>query len=138
MSAGTGVRHSEFNASAEEPVHLMQIWILPEREGAPPEYEQKMFPAAERTGQLRLIGSPDGRQGSVTIHQDVDLYSTLLDGQSMTHSMRAGRHAWVQVARGEIELNGMKLSAGDGAAVREEQALALRGTGAEVLLFDLA
>jgi len=140
MSAGTGIRHSEYNASREESVHFLQIWILPERRGLAPGYEQKAFADTEKRGRLRLVGSRDGRDGSVTIHQDVDLYATLLDGdESATFDLRPGRHAWVQVARGQVRLNGLLLKEGDGAAVSDESALTLDGgVGAEVLLFDLA
>ncbi|WP_448207064.1 pirin family protein [Azospirillum sp. sgz302134] len=140
MSAGTGIRHSEYNASKAEPVHFLQIWILPEREGIAPGYEQTAFPTEEKQGRLRLVGSRDGRQGSVTIHQDVDLYATLLgDGDTVTHELRPGRHAWVQVARGQARLNGVVLKEGDGAAVSNETTLTLdSGIGAEVLVFDLA
>lgn len=140
MSAGTGIRHSEYNASQQEPVHFLQIWILPEREGMPAGYEQKNFTAEEKRGRLRLVGSHDGRDGSITIHQDVDLYATLLEeGDAVTHSLNPDRHAWVQVARGTATLNGIELRAGDGAAVSNETALTIASsTGAEVLLFDLA
>ena len=140
MSAGTGVRHSEYNASSKEPVHFLQIWILPEREGLKPSYEQKVFEAAEKRGQLRLIGSRSGRDGSVTIHQDADLYATLLEvGESVTHGLKAGRSAWVQVASGSIAVNGQKLEAGDGMAVEGAGDLHLEAeTSAEVLLFDMA
>lgn len=140
MSAGSGIRHSEYNASKTDPVHFLQIWILPGEQGMKPGYEQKAFPAGEKQGRLRLVGSQDGRDGSVTIHQDVDLYATLLkDGDAVTHDLRAGRHAWVQVARGQVSLNGELLKEGDGAAVRGESALTLAGrTDAEVLVFDLA
>jgi redox-sensitive bicupin YhaK (pirin superfamily) len=140
MSAGTGVSHSELNPSASEPVHFLQIWILPEREGLAPSYEQKHFPAQERTGRLRLVASRDGRDGSVRVHQDADLYAALLGaGESVTHALRPGRHAWLQVARGRCTLNGVALEAGDGAAVSEERSLRLAGAGdAELLLFDLA
>jgi hypothetical protein len=140
MSAGSGVSHSEFNHSASELVHFLQIWILPEREGLPPSYEQKHFPAAQRTGSLRLVASPDGRDGSIRIHQDVELYATLLGtGDAVEHALRPGRHAWLQVARGSCELNGVPLEAGDGAAVSGETSLHIRGSGgAELLLFDLA
>ncbi|HYH38738.1 MAG TPA: pirin family protein [Azospirillum sp.] len=140
MSAGTGIRHSEYNASRENPARFLQIWILPEREGLAPGYEQTAFAEAEKRGRLRLVGSRDGRQGSVTIHQDVDLYAGLIDGdESATLELRPGRHAWVQVARGQVRLNGVTLKEGDGAAVSEETTLALdQGIGAEVLLFDLA
>jgi redox-sensitive bicupin YhaK (pirin superfamily) len=140
MSAGTGVSHSELNPSASERVHFLQIWILPEREGLAPSYEQKHFPAQERAGRLRLVASRDGRDGSVRVHQDADLYATLLAvGGSVTHALRPGRHAWLQVACGRCTLNGVALEAGDGAAVSEERSLRLAGAGdAELLLFDLA
>lgn len=140
MSAGTGIRHSEYNASQADPVHFLQIWILPEREGLPAGYEQKTFAEEEKRGRLRLVGSGDGRDGSVTIHQDVDLYATLLEeGGAVTHSLRPGRHAWIQVARGTATVNGRELRAGDGAAVTDETEVTIAsGTGAEVLLFDLA
>jgi redox-sensitive bicupin YhaK (pirin superfamily) len=139
MSAGTGIRHSEFNGSRERPVHFLQIWILPEREGLPPGYEQKAFPAAERRGRLRLLASADGAEGSVRIGQDVALLGALLaPGEEVTRTIAPGRHAWVQVARGDVELNGAALGAGDGAAVSDERALAIRArTDAEVLVFDL-
>ncbi|AWJ86626.1 quercetin 2,3-dioxygenase (plasmid) [Azospirillum sp. TSH58] len=140
MSAGSGIRHSEYNASKKDPVHFLQIWILPNEEGMVPGYEQKAFEREEKQGRLRLVGSQDGRDGSVTIHQDVDLYATLLDeGDSVTHELRPGRHAWVQVARGQVRLNGTVLKEGDGAAISNESALTLDGVvSAEVLLFDLA
>ncbi len=140
MSAGTGVRHSEYNASGKEPVHFLQIWIIPEREGLEPGYEQKTFEIAHKRGRLRLIGSRSGRDGSVTIHQDADLYATLLNaGESVSHALRAGRCAWVQVANGSIAVNGQRLEAGDGMAVEGQGDLRLETeTGAEVLLFDMA
>lgn len=140
MSAGSGIRHSEYNASKKDPAHFLQIWILPDEEGMVPGYEQKAFEREEKQGRLRLVGSRDGRDGSVTIHQDVDLYATLLDeGDSVTHELRPGRHAWVQVARGQIRLNGTVLKEGDGAAISKEESLTLDGVvSAEVLLFDLA
>jgi quercetin 2,3-dioxygenase len=140
MSAGTGVRHSEYNASKSEPVHLLQIWIYPERNGLAPGYEQKAFSAAEKRGKLRLVASRDGREGSVTIHQDAELYATLVGaGETVRHELQPGRHAWVQVARGEVKLNGKDLAAGDGAALSEEKAIELTGNrDAEVLVFDLA
>jgi redox-sensitive bicupin YhaK (pirin superfamily) len=140
MSAGSGIRHSEFNASATEPVHFLQIWIIPEKKGLKPGYEQKSFSTAEKRGELRLVGSRDGRDGSVTIHQDVDLYATVLsDGEAVTHDLKSGRKAWVQVARGSASLNGKDLREGDGVAVDAAGALKLSGTAkdAEVLLFDL-
>ena len=141
MSAGTGVTHSERNPSKTNPVHLLQIWILPERQGLPPGYEQKAFPESEKRGRLRLVASRDGRDGSVTIHQDVDLYAAILArGETVRHALRPGRHAWVQVAAGEVTLNGEWLEAGDGAAVSDEQTIEISSEerGAEVLLFDLA
>ena len=140
MSAGTGVLHSEYNPSNTEPVHFLQIWIFPEKKNLKPGYEQKAFPAAERTNTLRLVASPDGRDGSVTIHQDAELYTTLLTkGGKVTHALRPGRFAWVQVARGGVTLNGQVLKTGDGASVSGEKALELNATGdAEVLMFDLA
>lgn len=139
MSAGSGIMHSEYNHSQEAPVHFLQIWVLPERQGLSPDYEQKAFPEAERQGKLRLVGSRDGREGSVTIHQDVDLYSTLLaPGETVSHTPQPGRKLWVQVARGEITLNGETLVEGDGAAVADEPTLALNGVqNAEVLVFDM-
>jgi quercetin 2,3-dioxygenase len=140
MSAGTGVTHSEYNASKTEAVHLLQIWILPEHRGLPPSYEQQGFPEAERRGTLRLVASRDGRAGSVTIHQDAEVYAGVLaKGHAVQHLLRPGRHAWVQVARGAITLNGQPLDAGDGAQVSQEERLSLSAGGdAEVLLFDLA
>jgi quercetin 2,3-dioxygenase len=139
MSAGTGVVHSEFNASTVEPVHFLQIWILPERKGIAPGYEQKTLVRPGQTGKLQLIASRDGREGSVTIHQDASVYAALLEkGQRIGFEPGASRHVWAQVARGSAELNGEKLSAGDGAAVSGERSLELAGTGpGEVLLFDL-
>jgi redox-sensitive bicupin YhaK (pirin superfamily) len=140
MSAGTGIRHSEFNASKTEPVHFLQIWIIPERNGLAPGYEQKTFADAEKRGKLRLVGSRDGRDGSVTIHGDVDLYASLLSaGETVTHQLPAGRGAWVQVARGSLILNGERLAEGDGVAVSTPGALRLEGVDdAEALLFDMA
>lgn len=140
MTAGTGILHSEFNPSPADPVHLYQIWLLPEREGLEPSYEQRTFPAEERSNRLRLVASPDGRDGSLTIRQDARLYLANLDeGREVAHKLSPGRHAWLQVLRGGVDLNGRSLSAGDGAAVSDETSLALRADGpAEVLLFDLA
>ena len=139
MSAGTGIEHSEFNPSPTDPVHLLQIWIVPERTGLEPGYEQKSFPEHGRRGTLRLVGARDGRHGALTIHQDVDLYAAILeDGAAVTHALRTGRTAWVQVARGAVRLNGQPLSQGDGAAVSDEGTLTFKGTpDAEVLLFDM-
>jgi redox-sensitive bicupin YhaK (pirin superfamily) len=139
MSAGTGVRHSEANPSPDEPVHLLQIWIEPARSGIAPGYEQKAFADAERRGRLRLVASPDGAEGSVTIHQDARVYATVLGpGQQVVHSLAPERHAWVQVARGGLTLNGHRLTAGDGAGASSEVAITLVGDeDAEALLFDL-
>jgi redox-sensitive bicupin YhaK (pirin superfamily) len=140
MTAGTGVRHSEFNPSATEPVHLYQIWLLPERKGLEPGYEQRAFSAAERQGRLRLVVSPGGEDGSLRIHQDARLYlSTLGPGESVSHPLAPGRNAWLQVLRGRATVNGHALSAGDGAAVSDEARLDVGSDGGtEVLLFDLA
>jgi len=140
MSAGTGIRHSEFNHSAKEPVHLLQIWIMPDKLGQKPGYEQKSFPAEEKQGKLRVIASPDGQDGSVTIHQDTRLYVSLLEpGQEVKHDLGKGRAAWLQVAKGGVEINGEKLNQGDGAAITNENKLNIKGVeNAEVLLFDLA
>ena len=139
MSAGTGVRHSEANPSSAEPVHLLQIWIHPAAANIAPGYEQKAFADEEKRGRLRLVASPDGADGSVTIHQDARVYATLLGpGQQVVHRLAPGRHAWVHVARGSLTLNGEHLAAGDGAAIIAESALTLVGEhDAEALLFDL-
>jgi quercetin 2,3-dioxygenase len=137
MSAGTGVMHSEMNASDSEGVHFLQIWILPERRNITPSYEQKRFEDAERRNRLRLVAAPGGAEGAVEIHQDVRIYSTILDGQPLEHEILPGRYGWVQVVRGEAEVNGEKLKAGDGAAIADERSVTLTGTGAELLLFDL-
>lgn len=141
MSAGTGIRHSEFNASATDPVHFLQIWILPEARGLAPSYEEKRFEAADKAGRLCLIAARGGREGAVHINQDVDLYAAVLKaGDELRHSFRAGRHGWLQVARGSLGVNGMALGEGDGLAIAEEAAITLAGSGAgaEVLLFDMA
>jgi hypothetical protein len=140
MSAGTGVAHSEFNHSEDEQVHLLQIWIMPDELNLRPSYEQKNYAAEEKQGRLRLIASQDGREDSVKIHQDTRLYASLLEpGQEVTHPLGAERHAWVQVARGSVLLNGELLEQGDGAAVSREESLKLVGEErAEVLLFDMA
>ena len=140
MTAGSGIRHSEFNPSTTDRVHLLQIWIEPERAALPPSYEQKTFPQTQKQGKLRLIASRDASDGSVKINQDAQLYVTLLKpGEEVTHEFAAGRHGWLQVARGSVELNGKKLGQGDGAAITDEKKLSIKGTDpAEVLLFDLA
>jgi redox-sensitive bicupin YhaK (pirin superfamily) len=140
MSAGTGIRHSEFNHSKSDPVHFLQIWLLPDQEGITPRYVDKTFPDADKQGRLLLLASPDGRDGSVLIHQDSSIYATRLnDGDQVSHTLAKGRKAWVQVARGSVELNGKSLRAGDGAAIVDEETIALTGKTAatEVLLFDL-
>jgi len=140
MSAGSGVTHSEFNASKTEPVHLLQIWMFPEKKGMKPAYDQKNFAREDKQGKLRLVASPDGREGSVTIRQDNELYATVLGaGESVRHDLKPKRHAFVQVARGSVKLSGTKLGEGDGAAISEEKTVELTGVqDAEVLLFDLA
>src|SRR5271157_1898485 len=140
MTAGRGIRHSEFNPSTTDAVHLLQIWIQPEMAALAPSYEQKSFPEAEKRGKLRLIASRDANDGSVKINQDAKLYVSLLKpGEEVEHEFAAGRHGWLQVARGAVELNGKKLAQGDGAAISEEKKLSIKGTeNAEVLLFDLA
>jgi redox-sensitive bicupin YhaK (pirin superfamily) len=139
MSAGTGVRHSEHNHSESEPVHLLQIWIMPDQQSIEPSYEQKTYTDDEKRGRLRLIASPDGRDNSVIIHQDARVYAALVEpGQEIVHQLDANRHAWVQIARGAIELNGQSLNLSDGAGVSGEQSLKITGReAAEILLFDL-
>ena len=140
MSAGTGVRHSEKNPSSDEAVHLLQIWILPETVGLEPSYEQKAFGENERRGQLRLIASGDGRDGSVTVHQDVSVFASILgEGESISRDMDQMRYGWIQVARGEIEVNGQRAGQGDGAIAMGESSLEIVAEkSAEILLFDLA
>lgn len=140
MSAGTGIRHSEFNPSDTEPTHLLQIWILPDGEGHQPGYEQKNFPREQKRGRLLLIASPDGAEGSVRLNQDASVYATVLGaGERVTHTLSPGRHAWVQVVSGEVEVNGEALQAGDGAAISHERNVGLSAVGAEteLILFDL-
>jgi len=137
MSAGTGVLHSEMNPSPDEPVHFFQIWILPEQRNITPSYEQKTFSDDDRRNVLKLVASHDGSEGSVTIHQDASLYSAILDG-SVTHTFAPNRYGWIQVAKGDIEINGTKLTAGDGAAIADEREVKIDGRDAEILLFDLA
>ena len=140
MSAGTGIMHSEFNPDQTEPVHLLQIWILPDRQGLQPSYEQRAFGLEERQGKLRLIAARDGREGAVTIHQDVDLYSAVLQkGDRVSYQLQPNRYGWLQVAKGEVSLNGNALKAGDGVALSEAESLKIgTDTSAEILLFDLA
>jgi redox-sensitive bicupin YhaK (pirin superfamily) len=143
MSAGTGVLHSEFNHSKDESVHLLQIWLLPEERGIKPSYEQKNFSRDEKLNRLRLLASPDGREGSVAIHQDAELYTSVLEGGKVVdYDLKPGRHAWLQVARGNVEVNGKQLKHGDGAAISDESKLTITGRAVsedtEILLFNLA
>jgi redox-sensitive bicupin YhaK (pirin superfamily) len=140
MSAGTGITHSEFNASKNEPVHFLQIWILPERRSIAPGYEQRSYSNADRQGRLKLVGSRDGREGSVTIHQDVALYAALLaKGEKVTLTLAPGRHGWLQLAQGAVTANGQWLRSGDGAAFSDEAKIEISADeAAEILLFDLA
>jgi len=140
MSAGTGVAHSEFNASDKQPVHLYQIWMFPDKKNYEPTYDQKHFSTDEKRGQLRLVVSPDGRDGSVKIRQDNELYATVLGpGEKVQHAVKPDRHVYVQVARGSVTLNGQELNVGDGATISAEKSVELTGVkSAEVLLFDLA
>ena len=140
MSAGTGVVHSEFNPSKQDPVHFLQIWLVPAKRGIKPGYEQKRFTREDKLGRLRLVASPDGRDGSITIHTDAQIYAGLFDaGQRAEHALAAGRHAWIHVARGKVRANGHELGEGDGLAISNEAGVAIEGiAGGEVLLFDLA
>jgi redox-sensitive bicupin YhaK (pirin superfamily) len=140
MSAGTGITHSEFNPSADEPVHLYQIWLFPDRKGIEPSYEQKRFPDEELRNRLRLVASPDAADGSLLIHQDARIFlSRLDDSAQVRHALPGGRHAWLQVLRGRVLLNGHDLSGGDGAAVSGERELEIGANGeAEIMLFDLS
>jgi quercetin 2,3-dioxygenase len=139
MTAGTGIRHSEFNASETDETHLLQIWILPEKNGLTPGYEQTYFAPEEKKNRLRLVASRAGSDGSVKINQDVSLYASLLDAnETVEHDLAANRHAWLQLVKGKIELNGVSLNAGDGAAVSEETVLQIKALeDSEFLLFDL-
>jgi redox-sensitive bicupin YhaK (pirin superfamily) len=140
MSAGTGISHSEYNPSKADIAHFLQIWILPEHAGLPPSYEQVAFPLIERLGKLRLIASPKGREGSVTINQNVEVYNAVLEPeQQIDYQLKRDRFAWLQIARGGVLLNGQPLEAGDGAAIGEGEALMIQASqNAEILLFDLA
>lgn len=139
MSAGRGVVHSEFNGSEDEPVHFFQVWIMPAKRGIEPNYEQKLIPEEERRGKLRLLVGPGAKDGALDINQDAFLYASILeDGESVTHELGKGRGAWIQVARGGIEVNGMPLNEGDGAAIEDESTLRITSNGSsEILLFDL-
>lgn len=140
MSAGTGITHSEYNHSKTEPVHFLQIWIMPSTNGVTPGYEQKAFSESEERGVLRLVASQDGREGSVSIHQDANLYAAILEsGEELVHNIPAGRHVWLQVPRGKATVNGLTLEQSDGAAISEEdQVLIVGQEKTEILLFDLA
>jgi redox-sensitive bicupin YhaK (pirin superfamily) len=140
MTAGTGVRHSEFNASETERVHLLQIWILPEKENLTPGYEQKFFTLEEKQGKLRLVASPDARDGSLKINQNAAVYNGIIPaGEAVEHRLEKGRYAWLQIIKGAVDLNGNRMKAGDGAAVSEEEILTIKADAeSEVLLFDLA
>jgi redox-sensitive bicupin YhaK (pirin superfamily) len=140
MSAGSGLTHSEFNASKSEPVHLLQIWIVPEKRNSAPKYDQKHFDEPELRGKLRMVVSPDGKDGSLRIGQDASIFAARFDGgEAVTHPLEKGRAAWVQVARGALRVNGATLQAGDGAAIEEESAVTLSASEpGEVLVFDLA
>ncbi|WP_304944940.1 pirin family protein [Sphaerospermopsis sp. LEGE 08334] len=140
MSAGTGIMHSEFNHSQTEELHLLQIWILPDQQGLKPRYEQKAFSIEDKRGKLRLIGSQYGRDGSITIHQDIDVYSSILEqGDVVNYHVQPHRYAWLQIATGEAIFNGQQLQAGDGVQITGEQKIELStNQNAEILLFDLA
>ena len=139
MSAGTGILHSEFNPSNAEPVHFLQIWIIPDHAGLPPSYEQRTFPIEERRGRLRLVAAPEGRDGTVAVHQDARLFVANLEaGESVVHEIEHGRGLWLQLARGIVTVKGTEMREGDGAAVEDEPAIAIEAdTDAEFLLFDL-
>ncbi len=140
MRAGTGVTHSEYNHSKTDLVHFLQIWVIPDKERLEPAYDQREFPPEERRGRLRLVASQDGAEGSIRVHQDMSLYATLLEaGQSLQHVLAPARHAWVQVVKGDLTVNGEQLSAGDGLGITEESSLELvASSGSEALLFDLS
>jgi quercetin 2,3-dioxygenase len=140
MTAGTGIFHSEFNPSATEPVHLLQIWILPEKHGLKPSYEQTTFSDEEKRGRFRIVASRDGREGSVTINQDASIYASVVEpGQTVEHAIEPGRHVWLHVAQGTVRFGDRELKSGDGVAIDGESAVAVTGeSAAEVLLFDLA
>jgi redox-sensitive bicupin YhaK (pirin superfamily) len=140
MSAGTGVTHSEYNASKRDTVHFLQIWLMPDQRGIQPSYEQKTFGAADKAGHLRLVASPDGRDGSVTVHTDATLYAGIFEaGQRAEHTLAAGRHAWVHVVRGTAKINGTEVGAGDAVALSDERTVTIEGiAAAELLVFDLA
>ncbi len=140
MRAGTGVTHSEYNHSKTEMVHFLQIWVIPDEEGLEPAYDQREFSAEERRGRFRLVASPDGAKGAIRIHQDLSLFATLLEaGQSLQHVIPPAHHAWVQVVKGDLTVNGVHLSAGDGLGITEESSLEfVASSGSEALLFGLS
>ncbi len=140
MSAGTGVTHSEFNASKADEVHFLQIWLVPDKKGVTPGYAQKEFSDEEKRGRLRLVTSPDGADGSITIHTDARVYAGLFDrGEQTTFTLPENRYGWVHVARGKVRLNGVELAEGDGVALEKERELSIEGIDdAEILVFDLA
>ncbi len=140
MSAGTGVRHSEYNSSKSELVHFLQIWIEPNARGIAPSYEQKTFSEEEKRGRLRLVASPDGRDGTVTVHADVALHAGVFaTGDRATFEVKPGRHAWIHVAKGSVQIGGKRLEAGDAAYTKDSGAIAIEGDGSgEILVFDLA
>jgi redox-sensitive bicupin YhaK (pirin superfamily) len=140
MSAGSGVQHSEHNASKTDTVHFLQIWLMPDKNGIKPGYEQKLFPDEDKRGKLRLVAAPDARDGALTIHTDALVYAGLFDkGESAELALSKGRHAWVHVARGEVKVNGNLVKDGDGVALSDEAKVAIEGVaGGEVLVFDLA
>lgn len=139
LSAGTGITHSEFNGSDEERVHFLQIWLHPERQGLTPSYEERRFPEQEKTDRLRLVASRDGREASVVVHQDLDLYATrLTEGSRVEHQTTPDRKVWIQVAHGSLDVNGQPLEAGDGMAITDEEGIVMQATSpAEALLFDM-
>jgi hypothetical protein len=140
MTAGTGIHHSEFNHSQTQPVHFLQIWIVPERMGLQPGYEQRSYSDADKRNRLRLIASRDGRDGSVTVHQDADVFASMLEaGARLVHPLRQGRKAWVQVVRGAVQIDGVRLSTGDGAGIEDQPEIMIEADeDAELLLFDLS
>lgn len=139
MSAGTGIRHSEFSASESDPVHFLQTWILPEKQGLKPSYAEQHFPEADRLGKFRLVASPDGREGSLKIHQDAAIYVVVLEaGSALAHPLKPGRRTWLQVAKGELDVNGEAVMEGDGLAIVKEETLTFAAKSkSEILLFDL-
>lgn len=140
MAAGTGIEHSEFNPSSSQPVHLMQVWIRPDRRGMPPRYEQRRFPSVANSAELTILASPDGRDESIQINQDAQVFAaTLQPGQEIRHALGAGRGAWIQILRGSVLVDDEQLDPGDGAAIEETDAFLIRASAdVEFLLFDLA